>query len=253
MDLYDFAPIGYMTVNVNGLIREINFTGAALLGRERGKLVGLPFNAFVATADKPTLSEHLRQCRQFDCESVTSELLLNVGTPPISVQLVTRPRRGERTDDSPLLMTAIVDVSAQRRLEQERRDAEDTREKLARDREFARARADAKDHFLATLSHELRTPLTPIVATMSNHRLISLAPEPLRTALNTVRRNLDLEVRLIDDLLDVTRISRDRLVLTHERVDLHLVVQEVGTCVNCGSLFSSAVVCEPSMPGGRRR
>jgi CheY-like chemotaxis protein len=92
---------------------------------------------------------------------------------------------------------------------------------------MARARADAKDHFLATLSHELRTPLTPIVATMSNQRLISLAPEPLLAALQTVRRNLDLEVRLIDDLLDVTRIARNRLVLATERIDLHEVLKDV--------------------------
>lgn len=57
--------------------------------------------------------------------------------------------------------------------------------------------------------------------------MISLAPEPLRAALHTARRNLDLEVRLIDDLLDVTRISRGRLQLTHEHIDLHLLIQEV--------------------------
>ena len=62
---------------------------------------------------------------------------------------------------------------------------------------------------------------------MSDSRLISLAPEPLRAALHTARRNLDLEVRLIDDLLDVTRISRGRLQLTHEQIDLHQVIQEV--------------------------
>ena len=74
---------------------------------------------------------------------------------------------------------------------------------------------------------EPRTPLTPIVATMSDSQLISLAPEPLLAALHTARRNLDLEVRLIDDLLDVTRISRGRLQLTHEQIDLHQVIQEV--------------------------
>lgn len=227
LDLYDFAPIGYMTINASGLIREINFAGAALLGRERGKIVGLPFNAFVVTADKSTFSEHLRLCRQFDREYVTNEVRLTAGDPPTCVQLVTRPLKGESGDAVPLLLTAMIDLTAQRRLERERREMEDAREKLARDREFARARADAKDHFLAMLSHELRTPLTPVVATISNERLISLAPEPLRAALHTVRRNLELEVRLIDDLLDVTRISRDRLLLTQDQVDLHLIVQEV--------------------------
>ena len=62
---------------------------------------------------------------------------------------------------------------------------------------------------------------------MSDSQLISLAPEPLRAALHTARRNLDLEVRLIDDLLDVTRISRGRLQLTHEQIDLHQVIQEI--------------------------
>ena len=226
VDLYDFAPIGYMTINASGIVREINLTGAVLLGKERGKIIGLPFNGLVAAADRLQFADHLRQCRQQQHGSVTTELTLGVGSPPPSVQLVTRRHGGDKSDTA-VFLTALIDITARKQLEQERRDAEEAREKLTRDREFARARADAKDHFLATLRHELRTPLTPIVATMSNHRLISLAPEPLRTALHTVQRNLDLEVRLIDDLLDVTRISRDRLVLTHEHVDVHVVVQEV--------------------------
>src|SRR6187401_600366 len=62
VDLYDFAPIGYMTINPGGMIREINLTGAALLGRERGHVVGLPFNSFVVSNHKPVFSDHLRHC-----------------------------------------------------------------------------------------------------------------------------------------------------------------------------------------------
>jgi PAS domain S-box-containing protein len=226
VDLYDFAPIGYMTINPSGVIREINLTGATLLGRERGNVIGLPFNSFVVSDHKPVFSDHLRHCQHIEHGSATIELTLTVGQPPTSVQLVTRRHSGH-TSTEPVFLTAIINVTSRRKLEHERREAEDARDKLSRDREFARARADAKDHFLATLSHELRTPLTPIVATMSDSRLISLAPEPLRTALHTARRNLDLEVRLIDDLLDLTRISRGRLQLTHERINLHLVIQEV--------------------------
>ena len=226
VDLYDFAPMGYMTISPSGTIRELNLTAAAVLGRERGKIVGLPFSTFVLRADKPRFSEHLRQCQQAEQRSVTTELTLYIGNHLTSVQLVTR-RHGGDTSGEPMFLTALIDITARRKLEQEHREAEDAREKLSREREFARARADAKDHFLAALSHELRTPLTPIVATMSDSRLISLAPEPLRAALQTARRNLDLEVRLIDDLLDVTRISRGRLQLTHEQIDLHQVIQEV--------------------------
>ena len=64
VDLYDFAPIGYMTISPSGTIRELNLTAAAVLGREREKVVGLPFSTFVLRADKPRFSEHLRQCQQ---------------------------------------------------------------------------------------------------------------------------------------------------------------------------------------------
>jgi PAS domain S-box-containing protein len=226
VDLYDFAPIGYMTITTSGIVREINLTGAALLRRGRSNIIGLPFNVFVATPDKARFADHLRQFRRIERSSATVELALKGGTSPTYIQLVTRSRTGDNANTTGLL-TALIDITERKRLEQERRDAEETRDRLARDREVARARADAKDHFLATLSHELRTPLTPILATMSDSRLVSLAPEPLLGALQTVRRNLDLEVRLIDDLLDVTRISRDRLVLAKERVDIHQILQEV--------------------------
>jgi signal transduction histidine kinase len=226
VDLYDFAPIGFMTISVSGVIRQINLTGASVLRRERGKIIGLPFSAFVTSADKPRFSQHLRECRVMGRSSGTVELALNTGEPQSYVQLVTRPH-GAPDAGKPEVLTALIDISEQIRLERERRDAEEERDKLSRDREIARARADAKDHFFATLSHELRTPLTPILATMTDNRLLSLAPPRLLAALQTVRRNLDVEVRLIDDLLDVTRISRDRLVLEKERVDIHVVLQDV--------------------------
>jgi PAS domain S-box-containing protein len=231
VDLYDFAPIGFIMMTTAGVISEMNLTAATLLGKERDRIIGLPFNTFVSALDKPKFSEHLRQCREVDRVLTTVELTLHVGNPPLSVQLLTK-LQASRTGNERIFMTAIIDISERKRLEHERRSAEESRDRLVRDREIARARADAKDHFLATLSHELRTPLTPIVATLSNSRLVSLAPEPLQTALQTVKRNLELEVRLIDDLLDVTRISRDRLVLTHERIDLHGVIRDVVDLLN---------------------
>ncbi len=226
VDLYEFAPIGYMAITAAGVVLEMNLTGAALLRKERGKIIGHPFSAFVAKADKVRFSEHLRQGRLVDRSNATVELELNTSDAPCYVQLVTR-RRGTDREAASTFVTALIDITERKRLEDEHRAAEDARDKLFRERETARARADAKDHFLATLSHELRTPLTPVVATLSNQRLIAMAPEPLASALQTVRRNLDLEVRLIDDLLDVTRISRHRLVLAQERVNLHLVLQDV--------------------------
>ena len=79
----------------------------------------------------------------------------------------------------------------------------------------------AKDRFLATLSHELRTPLTPVLATATAMLDDRSTPNSIRPVLEMIRRNVDLEARLIDDLLDVTRIERGGLQLKREVIDAH--------------------------------
>src|SRR5438034_11340437 len=84
-----------------------------------------------------------------------------------------------------------------------------------------------KDQFLAMLSHELRTPLTPVISALE-----ALETEPgqtgdAKTALAMIRRNIELETQLIDDLLDVTRIAKDKLQLRFAPVDAHLAISNV--------------------------
>ncbi|MBA2242383.1 MAG: response regulator, partial [Chthoniobacterales bacterium] len=83
----------------------------------------------------------------------------------------------------------------------------------------------AKDQFLALLSHELRNPLSPVIAMVGE--LEASAPDSpnVRRALEVIRRNVELEARLIDDLLDVTRISKGKLQLTFETVSVHEMLQ----------------------------
>src|SRR5205814_597204 len=92
----------------------------------------------------------------------------------------------------------------------------------------------AKDQFLAALSHELRTPLAPVLMAAAALEENPELPEPVRSDLSMIRRNVELEARLIDDLLDLTRISRGKLALHPEPVDVHAVIRDVlESC--CGS------------------
>ncbi len=86
-------------------------------------------------------------------------------------------------------------------------------------REAQRANT-AKDQFLATLSHELRTPLAPVLAVVSALESDPRLRELIGGALAVIRRNVELEARLIDDLLDLTRISRGKLELHLQPSDL---------------------------------
>lgn len=83
-----------------------------------------------------------------------------------------------------------------------------------------------KDQFLATLAHELRNPLAPIRNSLEIMRRSGDNPRLLRTAEATMDRQLQHMVRLIDDLLDVSRISRDKLVLRREPEELGPILRD---------------------------
>ncbi|MEY2558121.1 MAG: hypothetical protein QOE34_1546 [Verrucomicrobiota bacterium] len=93
----------------------------------------------------------------------------------------------------------------------------------------ARAEAEranrAKDAFLAMLSHELRTPLTPVLTSVLALEQEENLPEETRASLQMIRRNVELEGRLIDDLLDLTRISKGKVQLSLEEVDAHSLLR----------------------------
>src|SRR6185369_12030125 len=108
----------------------------------------------------------------------------------------------------------------------EHRVAERTAE-LQRTKELAESANRAKDHFLAVLSHELRTPLAPVLSTVQLLEHKEGLPEDVREALAMIRRNVELEARLIDDLLDLTGITRGKLDLAFETVDVHQALREV--------------------------
>jgi len=91
----------------------------------------------------------------------------------------------------------------------------------------ARAASAAKDQFLAILSHELRTPLTPIFAILAAIEKYPDLPEAIRSDLLVISRNLQLEARLIDDLLDLTRISKGKISLQREITDVHGLIRSV--------------------------
>src|SRR5438046_9391427 len=75
------------------------------------------------------------------------------------------------------------------------------------------------------LSHELRTPLTPVLASALALESEPALPQDVHESLHMIRRNVELEARLIDDLLDLTRIDRGKVQLNFEVVDAHTLLQ----------------------------
>ena len=106
----------------------------------------------------------------------------------------------------------------------ERRHVE---EELQQQKSIVEAANRTKDHFLAMLSHELRTPLTPVISALDSLEIGPTRIEDTKASLAMIRRNIELETQLIDDLLDFTRIARDKMQLRFVPVDAHQAVSNV--------------------------
>src|SRR6185295_18689744 len=104
LNLYDFAPTGYITLDEKGCIREMNLTGAAMLARDRTRLIGKPFVVFVTPRDAGRFREHISRCQK-SMDKVVTDLGLEVrGGRSIYVQLQSIPVEGnERCDHRRIL------------------------------------------------------------------------------------------------------------------------------------------------------
>jgi signal transduction histidine kinase/CheY-like chemotaxis protein len=149
------------------------------------------------------------------------ERVLSFGTP---FQLIEHPFQDEGG------MTHFVNVNLLRLQDSQQRIqgvlylVEDRTRDVTLRQELIGANA-AKDQFLALLSHELRNPLSPVIAMVGELEASTPDSPEIRHALEVIRRNVELEARLIDDLLDVTRIAKGKLQLSFETVSVHEIVQ----------------------------
>jgi PAS domain S-box-containing protein len=192
-----------------------NAPTARLFGREPGEVEGRTMRELGVPPDR--LSDWLDRARR--CRATGGPVRLEQsGACPSSPEWIAITLSAMDSPDAggALCSFLIEDITEHKRIEDDLRVA----------KEQAEAASRAKDRFLAVLSHELRTPLTPSLLAVSS--LIESGPDPaIRPVLDMIRRNIELESRLIDDLLDLSRIARGRLRLDLEVVDMHEAIRRV--------------------------
>jgi len=247
-DLYDFSPIGYASLDEQGVIEEINITGGKLLADNPHKLIGRSFSDFVRSEDVQRFQDHLRRCRGSRKKLGIELSLVPREGPQISIELFTMATQD--ADRRTLqFRTAMIDITirksaeaavleTQKKLEQliTERTAELTSER--RQREDAQRFLDnstlytkeleanrLKDEFLALVSHELRTPLTPILGAIYKLRASRADDEDLQTALDMIERNAKAQARIVEELLDISRITTGKLDFNRQPTDLLSIIE----------------------------
>ncbi len=225
-ELLDLGPLPYFIVDRSGNVRRANDAGARLLGLEKHRLTNTPLLVFVVEDDWRKFLDHMRRSRDSSSVVTTELVMRSRDEVEIPVEMSTRAYR-QRTDAAAMYHTMVVDLRSRLRTEAELRRAIADRARMEEEQAAIRATAEAKDRFLAMLSHELRTPLSPVVAAAAAWKDDPALPAEAREAFAMVHRNATVEARLIDDLLDLTRITENKLLLRWETVDLRRVVDEV--------------------------
>lgn len=199
--------------DLDGIIRSWNGGAERLYGYSRNEVIGRSVALLIPpdrTNEEPFILSRIRRGERID-----------------HYETVRRCKNGARIEVS-LSVSPIHDRSGKvigaSKIARNITDRKAAERDMIKAHEAVLAASKAKDDFLAALSHELRTPLNPVLLLASNAAADETLPERVRADFTQIRDNIELEARLIDDLLDLTRVARGKLALDVAPVSLAAVL-----------------------------
>jgi PAS domain S-box-containing protein len=218
--IVDASPVGIITLNPEKKVIAWNIASERIYGWQSQEVINQALPVIPPEEQKQferlfqqALQNHTLTNYEFQHLGKNKDLI------EISVSLA--PLHNAQGNVCGVVMTAI-DITTRKRIEAERFN-------LLKREQTARAEAEAanrvKDEFLAVLSHELRTPLNSILGWITLIQRGKLNKVTFDQALEVIERNASLQTQLIEDLLDISRISRGKLSLSIDSVNLIELMQ----------------------------
>ena len=218
-DLYDFAPVGYFTLDPEGIIRDANLTGALLLGIERSRLIGRRFEFFLSEESRSVLTALQKKIQNNRDKEVCEVAVLREGDRPLYVQI-----QGMSDESGKEARLAVIDISERKRMEAKLEGLHAALTAHAAELETANIELEA---FNFSVSHDLRRPLGNINGYCQV--LQQFCAEKLDEQCSGYLRNIYQATLtmtgLIETLLNFSRILRTKMY--YETVDLSAMAQAV--------------------------
>ena len=216
LDLYDLAPVGYVTLGAQDAILQTNLTAAALFGVPRGQLLQQPLTRFIVSEDQDDYYRYRRQLLDTDQPQVCElRMVRHDGTGFWARLQATMGQDGDC--QTPVSRVTLSDITVGKRAEEE----------LARARDAAQTSSRRKAEFLANMSHEIRTPMTAILGFSDLLATAELTRSEQGEFLQLIRSNGDALLRLINDILDLSRIEADHLHIQQQDCQLQPLLDDV--------------------------
>jgi PAS domain S-box-containing protein len=258
---YDFAPVGFFTLDVKGTILNVNLTGANLVGVEHSRLVGQRFGLFVTDEARPVFNDCFGKVfteqAKVSCEvafqkddktqlhmqfeGVADELGQECYVALIDITERTHAKEALRLAKEAAEQARYLENEAAETLRLAKEAAEELRLKnetaealrlekeagasLRLEKEAAEENARLKNQFLVNMSHELRTPMTGILGMLQFALEEDLSPV-LREYLETTLRSARSLLRILNDILDMAKFEAGKLIMEEKPFSLKMCVTE---------------------------
>jgi two-component system sensor histidine kinase/response regulator len=228
-ELYDFAPVGYLTLDRQGVISQLNLAAAALLGAERAALCGRRFGLFLDEGDRRAFADLLGRVWASTVPQVCEVRVDVAGRASRIVEI-----HATRSDDGLSCRMMEMDITARKladeELDRHRHHLQQLVEEKTAELEQAKVTAEtaniAKSAFLANMSHEIRTPMNGILGMANILRREGVTPQQAKR-LDTIDASARHLLSVIDDVLDLSKIEAGKLILEEAPVAIGSLLANV--------------------------